>query len=134
MLNPFGTLLAFGLVAPFILRIILGVIFVGFGYKKAYGAKKDIVPEIPGFNKKTIKIWSSIIALIEIIIGLLFILGLFTQISAILGAIISLGAFILKIKYGHLIKNSALIYILLLSISFSLLFSGAGFWAIDLPL
>jgi len=134
MLNTFGDLLTFGLVAPFLLRVIIGLIFIGFGYIKAYGIKKDSVIEIPGCKKENLKIIFGIIALVETIAGILLIIGLYTQISAIIIALLSLGAIILKYKHRSAIKNSFLFYILVFTIAISLIFSGAGFWAFDLPL
>lgn len=134
MLNTFGDLLTYGLVAPFILRVIIGLIFIGFGYVKAYGIKKDTVIEIPGYKKDNLKIIFGIIALIETIAGIFLVIGLYTQISAIIVALLSLGAMVLKYNHRSAIKNSFLFYILAFAIAVSLVFSGAGFWAFDLPL
>ena len=134
MFNTFGDLLAFGLFAPLILRVVVGCIFIAFGYVKADQTKNDTLIQFDWLTRKNLKIITSIIALIEVVGGIFLVVGLYTQISAIALAIISLGAIVLKFKHRGMIKNTEIFYLLLFAICISLVFSGAGFYAFDLPI
>ena len=71
---------------------------------------------------------------VEILISIFLIIGLFTQLAALLNAII------LVIKLGFKARDKAFLtdginyYILLLVMAVSLIFTGPGFFAFDLPL
>jgi uncharacterized membrane protein YphA (DoxX/SURF4 family) len=80
-------------------------------------------------------VWSG--GIIEMVAGIFLVAGLFTQGVAIAGALIAIDALFAKILYRDLdkvVKYSKMFYILVLIISLSLIFSGAGAFAIDLPL
>ncbi len=134
MLNVFPDLLAFGLISPLILRVTLGVIFVDFGWKKLFrdrvakGAFFEMLHLTPGTS------YAVAMGLLELVVGLLLIGGLLTQIAALITLLISATSYYLKGKYSESLKNTRLFYFLLVTISLSLLFSGAGFFAFDLPL
>ncbi|MDP3725861.1 MAG: hypothetical protein Q8R36_01545 [bacterium] len=115
MVNIFPDLLTFGLFAPFIIRIFLGLYFIIWGWSIV--RKTEI--EVTLFPKK-------IIGLVGIVAGTLVTLGLFTQIGALI-----LSAFSL---YFARHESNRLSYILLFGMALSLLFSGAGFLAFDFPL
>jgi uncharacterized membrane protein YphA (DoxX/SURF4 family) len=73
----------------------------------------------------------------DIIAGLLLIAGFLTQIAAIAGIFIALDALFVKWLYKDLdmmAKYSRPFYILTLMACLSLILSGAGAFAIDLPL
>lgn len=73
----------------------------------------------------------------EIITGIFLIVGFLTQIAAIMGMLIAMDALFAKFLYKDLDKvvmYSKMFYILVFIISLSLLFSGAGAFALDLPL
>lgn len=134
MLNPFPDLLAFGLAAPLILRLTLGAIFVDFGWKKLFqdrtakGAFFELLRLSPG------TLYAIAMGILELVAGLLLIAGLFTQIAALLTLLISSAACYLKGRYPDQLTNSKNFFFILSIISLSLLFSGAGFFAFDLPL
>lgn len=119
MLNVFPDLLAFGLFAPLILRAAVGFVFVRFGLSK--------ISNYSAANKR-------ILGIIEVIIGGSLIAGFYTQISALAAAIILVGALKIKHKNPEQIKSSFGFLLLLFVISISLLVSGAGLFAFDLPL
>lgn len=106
-------------VAPLILRVILGVTLAFFAYKKIQGRG-----ESTGSN-------SYIYGIIEMIIAVFLIIGLFTQISALLNALI------LIIKIGHKAKQRALFtnginyYAILLAIAISIAFLSDGYLSVD---
>lgn len=134
MLNPFPDLLAFGLVAPLMVRLITGAIFLEFGWKNLTKNRQkkaglfDLIGLHPGIR------YGLFFSSLELIIGVLFVIGLFTQVAALIAALISLTSCLLKRKYPERFGNTLLFFCLLFFVSLSLLFSGAGFWAFDIPL
>jgi len=66
--------------------------------------------------------------------GALLILGLYTQIAALALAFITFGQLYVEYKEETLLKRNLAFYLLLFAITFSLLLSGAGRPAFDLPL
>ncbi|MDQ2932800.1 MAG: hypothetical protein M3Q80_00260 [bacterium] len=122
MLTAFPSLLAFDQISPLLIRIVLGTTLAHFGYKKM---KEQ--GQVSGSNSK-------IYGVVEIIIAAFLIVGLFTQLAAILNA------FILVVKLGHKGREGALFsdginyYVLLLTMAVSLIFTGAGYYALDIIL
>ncbi len=107
---------------PFIIRFVLGITLAYFGYRKVIG-KGDS----SGSNSPTYGI-------VEIVVALFLVVGIFTQFAAFLNAVI------LLIKLGFKAKNKAFLsegvnyYVLLLAMALSLLVTGPGAFAFDLPL
>jgi uncharacterized membrane protein YphA (DoxX/SURF4 family) len=121
-LSLFPSLLTYQEAAPLIIRVVLGATLAHFGYVKIMRRGTS-----PGSN-------SVMYGIVEVSIALLLIIGLFTQLAALLNIVI------LVIKLGFKVKERAFLtsgvnyYILLLAMSLSLLVLGPGFWAIDLRL
>lgn len=114
MLSTFPFLLSFALVSPFLLRITVAIIGLKYGIKR--------------YNK-TFK-WFSILYIIS---SLFIFIGLYTQIFALLGILLT------KVNYYLDKKDSAhkpdmSIHIVIIIILLSLMFTGPGFLAFDLPL
>jgi uncharacterized membrane protein YphA (DoxX/SURF4 family) len=122
MLSMIPSLLTYGMVGPLIIRLVLGITLLHFGYKKVRG-KGDS----SGSNSQTYGI-------IEMFISIFLIIGLFTQIAALLNVIILLIKLGFKAKNGQLLSDGVNYYILLLAMALSLMFTGPGFIAFDLPL
>ena len=119
MLNLFPiTFLA--ILAHALLRFIVGGIFIYLGYQHHKNTKATIPVRA--------------IALLEIVIGTLFIIGLFTQAAALLGIMFSLCGLFLREKLATLSLPSPLFFLLLLGASLSLFITGAGALAFDLPI
>lgn len=122
MMSTFPSLLAYSQYGHFIIRIILGITLAYFGYRKIRGNGTS-----SGSN-------SLLYGYVEIFISIFLIIGLFTQIAAIINALI------LAIKIGHKIKDKAFLtdgvnyYLLLLAMAISVIFTGSGALAFDLPL
>src|SRR5262245_3349941 len=128
MLNVFPQLLL-PFFAPFILRVVVGLVFVAIGirtWRKAqhlgqvpipiFGAPMAWVPYTTGF--------------FEIILGLMFITGWYTQIAALIGLLGSFKYAVYYRWYPHMLEEyypiSPLAATLLGAICLSLLVSGAG--------
>ena len=118
MLNIFPDLLSYGLLAPFLLRLVVGIFFVRKGIDDA--KKSRVVKEV----------WGRLLSFLEVASGILLIVGAKTQIVSIITLFLSIYA-ISKLKERGV---EFYLYLLLATISISLLFSGAGFLAVDLPL
>lgn len=134
MLSIFPELFTYSLIAPFILRIALG------GYFILQGAHRRKAGDDPAWDAlwNNAKIGSlptaPVLAKIQIIIGVLLFVGLYTQVAAIL-AIIFVGIEWRKQSQTAPLPFQELrVTVLAGAIGVSLLFLGAGFLAFDLPL
>lgn len=134
MLNIFPDLLAWGLFAPLLLRVVVGLLFVSSGWKTLRhdrGAAVEFCESL-GCKPGTYYVW--VWGLLQIIGGLMLIAGLYTQ-GAALGLILLTGILAaLKRKHPERIPYEPRFLDLLLVVLVSLLFSGAGFFAFDIPL
>lgn len=137
MLNIFPDLLFLQLLAPFMLRVTVGVMLFWIGYSYIFRDRDTVTTQLsikwPKFASPMI--WFG--GVFEIITGVFLIMGFLTQAVAIAGMLIAIDALFVKWLYKDLdkvAKYSRMFYILIFIISLSLLFSGAGAFAIDLPL
>jgi len=134
MMNPFPTLLAFGEVAPLILRVTLGGIFVIEGFKHLTSGREQrrvlLESKLGDFAKTAVWISGGV----EMLMGIFFILGFLTQVVALLAGLSSIKVLYRKWRSSELAAlepYSPMFYLLIVAISLSLLFSGAGCWAVD---
>lgn len=134
MLNIFPELLNYSILAPFILRIIIGLIFVDLGVLKFKGERKRWIETFEALKLKPSDILVSIYGLIQIVGGVMLILGIWTQVAALVFALFTAIELSLEWTEGVILKRDIVFYVLLFSISLSLLLTGAGAFAIDLPL
>lgn len=120
-LSIFPQLFYLELISPLLLRLGVGLFMLYLAsnrYKKIYK-------------------WSAIIYALS---GVLLILGLYTQLAAIIGIIAIMFDFyaekkdILIMQTGTISKEKQILYLLVGIILLSLLFTGPGFLAFDLPL
>ena len=133
MLNTFPDLLAFGLIAPLILRIAVGAMFLNAGVKKLR-QRTWVFALFERLNLKPASTYTIAFGVLECVAGALLIVGFLTQIAALITLLISAFALYSKSKHPEQTPGSRGVFFLLLVISLSLLFSGAGFFAFDLPL
>lgn len=122
MLSLFPSLLAYQMAAPLIIRLVGGITLAWFGYEKIRGRGTS-----SGSNSVTY-------GCVEIFLSLFLIVGLYTQLAALLNAIILVIKLAFKAKEGKLFSDGVNYYILLLAMCLSLMTTGPGFWAFDLPL
>ncbi|MBL7045978.1 MAG: DoxX family protein [Parcubacteria group bacterium] len=134
MLTVFPSLLFLSLLAPFILRIVVGVILFSDGFSYFKGNKEKIAGEATKMFGGIGRYSYLLVGGAEALIGLSLIAGYLTQVSALLGAILIIKIFFLKKKMPTLSLQSNTTYILLLAILVSLIVTGAGAFAVDLPL
>ncbi|MBU1046705.1 hypothetical protein KKH36_02925 [Patescibacteria group bacterium] len=122
MLNTFPDLLTFAFMAPLILRVVAGSYFIKQAWIELikYKKRKTNAPRP--------------LRMLSAIGGILLILGFLTQVTSLFLILIVIFNLIDRIRMKKLEENKLNIYILLLGILLSLLLSGAGFLAIDMPL
>ena len=123
MLSLFPYFLSYQQLSPLIIRVTLGVVFLYWAYtefKKACSSKVS--------NKE------KVCAIVEAFSGAFLIIGLWTQAAAlvaIIGLVIEIAG---KIRKRAFLTDGVNYYILLLVMAISLIFTGAGALAFDLPL
>ena len=134
MQNVFPYLLSWSLLSPFILRLVAGSYFVMFGYK---GLTSEWWERFDFFDRNRIHpaaLFATGTATIDILAGMLLMMGFATQIVAITLAIVCITAILVKRQGEEFPSRDNHIYIILFFILVSLFISGAGFYAMDLPL
>jgi uncharacterized membrane protein YphA (DoxX/SURF4 family) len=134
MLSIFPSLLTYSRLAPFILRLIVGVIFLDLGYLKLGKEKAAWNLFFQTIHFKPSRVFVTLLALIEIVSGAFLMVGYLTQVAALLMAIILFAEGYVELRDGALLKRDIVFYTLLLVICVSLLLTGAGAFAFDLPL
>ena len=77
---------------------------------------------------------NKIVAIIEAVVGILLLIGLWTQLAALVVILDLIIRLIRKIKNRSFLSNGVNYYLILLVMAISLLVTGAGFLAFDLPL
>jgi uncharacterized membrane protein YphA (DoxX/SURF4 family) len=117
MLNPFPDLLTYSILAPFILRTVLALVYLDIG--------------LINFKREG---WLKTLGLLEIAGAVMLFVGFYTQIASILFIIITGVSFYIEYKDESVLKRDIVFYLLVLAISVSLLLTGAGAYAKDLPL
>lgn len=134
MLNPFPSLLIYSMLAPLILRLVAGLIFLDLGLVAFKGEKGRWLLSLSAIKVPNPKMALKILALLEIVGGIMFLSGFYTQIAALVLGILTFAEAYIEFKEPKVLKRSLVFYSMLLAITFSLLFSGAGAFSIDLPL
>lgn len=117
MLSLFPSLFDYSLYAPLLIRLTLGVIFLYQSRTKLRGRKK-----------------TKLIGTLEVVGALLLIIGLFTQAVALIFSIMLVLFLFHKMSRRSLFSDGVNYYFLMLVLCLSLLVTGAGVYAIDLPL
>ncbi len=114
MFSIFPPLLSYSGFAPLLLRLTLGLVLVLW----AYGKYKT--------NIKT--------AALEGVLSVLLIVGLYTQLAALFTAILLGVRLFGKVKAKAFLTDGVNYFLILFIISICLIFTGAGYFAFDLPL
>ena len=70
----------------------------------------------------------------EVLAGLFLLFGFFTQVAAIVGIFLFFTLLHIENRDERILPNTSTFYLIMVVLSISLLFSGAGAFAIDLPL
>jgi uncharacterized membrane protein YphA (DoxX/SURF4 family) len=134
MLSLFPNLLTYQLLAPLILRVIVGLIFIDLGHLKLYKEKHQWHMFFDTIHLRPAKYFVIAFGIIELIGGLFLVTGFLTQLVALIFAVILFAECYAEMTDSKLIKRDLVFYVLLLAICLSLVFLGAGAHAFDLPL
>lgn len=133
MLNPFPSFLI-PFLAPTLIRLIVGPLFIWYGARKL---TTDREARSKGFEKAGLRpgmACTIVLGILEVGGGVMVLLGYFTQIAALALGLLMIGAALLKKKHPSLLANAVSHYVLLAVVCFSLILSGAGAFAFDIPL
>lgn len=133
MLSPFPDLIALSFLAPTMLRLALGVWMILSGYRHlTHRAELRAVLTSRFGTLGNVALWP--FTIMEFALGAMLVTGLYTQIAALLTGTYALKLLYFRRKTPGLARESSWFYILVLALSLSLLLTGAGAFAIDLPL
>ena len=131
ILNTFPNLLTYAIVAPLILRVVLGFIVINLGYLKLTKEKGAWNMLFETIHFKPADLFVKILAAIEIIGGLFLIAGAYTQLAAMTFAILFFIEATLEYREESLERRNLTFYVLLFAIALCLIFLGAGAIALD---
>ena len=134
MLNSFPDLLVYSTLAPLFLRVVVGFLFLDLGILKFHKENAKWLNSFKSLSIPKPEMTVKVVGGLEIIGGILLIGGLFTQIASLSLSVLSLIAVFIEYRDPPLLKRTLVFYILLFTITLSLLFSGAGKFAFDMPL
>lgn len=133
MLSIFPDLLSFGLLAPVLLRVTLGIILIIIGRKIAFKYRGQFFKFYQENKYPVPNTLPLIFGFLTILTGTFMIIGFLTQVAAIIAIYISLSLHLTD-KDLHVFEYQKSFYALMVVVSISLLLLGAGIFAIDLPL
>lgn len=134
MLNPFPEFLNYSLLAPLILRVAVGLIFLDLGVLKFRSEKSRWMATFDTLGLRPSDFFVPVYGGLQVIGGLMFIFGLYTQIAALFFVLSTGAELYIEWKARDILKRDIVFYLLLFVVSLSLLLTGAGAWAFDLPL
>jgi len=120
ILSVFPSLLSWQQLSPFLIRLTLGGIFLFWSYRTFFKSS-------PTLNQK-------IIAIIEAIAGILMVLGVWTQIGALIALVDLIVRLYSKVKSKSFLTDGVNYYFILLVLALSLLITGAGLFAFDVAI
>ncbi len=120
MLSLFPHLFQYELLAPFLIRIILGVIFLHWAFREMKNSSAGSVKKL--------------IAILEGVAGILLIIGLWTQGAALFVSLDLLVRTFERAQKKAFLTDGVNYYLVLLVMAVSLLVLGAGVWAFDIYL
>lgn len=134
MLNTFPSLLTYSLLGPFILRVLLGLIFLDLGILKMGKEKPRWIASFEALHLRPAEALVALFGGIEIVGGLALLVGIYTQVAALVFVFFTGAELYLEWKDSAFIKRNFVFYLLLLAIALSLLVTGAGAYSFDIPL
>jgi len=132
MLSLFPQLLFLAPYSATILRITAGIVFLSVAWVRI--GRREEQSRI-NFIVVGHGMWIPIVAaLVEFAVALALIAGIYTQLAALFGALLALKSFVWKGRYDAMFPLSRTTSVLLMAICVSLVLTGAGMLAFDLPL
>ncbi len=132
LLNPFP-IQFLAMFAYFLLRVCVGLVLLYLG-KKHWRARRELGLVFTLSWWPYGKLSAVLLAVFELILGGLFIVGAYTQYAALGLLLMSVKMLVLRNQFTHHTLPSPALYFLLVGISLSLFITGAGALAVDLPI
>ena len=132
MLSLFPDLFTYEQIAPFLLRIILALIFLGNGYSKLFKTWRETSLFFARHGLKPASFWAGLIGTTELVSGIMLAIGFLTQVASLFIMAIMLGA-IIKVKFKEGFLGGYDLDLLVLITAASLLFLGPGILSVDMP-
>jgi len=132
MLSLFPQLLFLAPFSATILRVSAGIAFLLIAW--IHMSKREELSRVDFFvigHGAWIPVFA---ALLEFAIAAALLAGIYTQLAALFGALVALKSFVWKRRFSELFPLSRPTSALLFVICLSLVFTGAGVFAFDLPL
>ena len=134
MFSVFQELLNYSLLAPLILRLVVGLIFLDLGFLKFGSEKARWIASFKTLGLHPADLLLSFYALIQIVGGLFLITGFLTQVATLVFVVFTGLELTVEWKVREILKRDLVFYLLIFTISLSLALTGPGAYAIDLPL
>lgn len=134
MLNPFPELLNYALLAPFLLRVLLGLIFLDLGMLKFRTEKARWIASFETLHIRPADLFVLLYASLQVLGAALLFLGLWTQVAALFFVLSTGAELFVETRAQSVLKRDYTFYLTLFVISLSLLLTGAGAYAFDIPL
>ena len=134
MLSVFPALFTYSFFAPLLLRLVVGLVFIDLGIIAFKGERERWLISLSTLLVPKPALVLKIIATVEIVGGILLILGLFTQLAALILGVLTFCQAFIEYKDPAILKRNLVFYTLILTITLSLLLLGPGAFSIDLPL
>lgn len=132
MLTTFPHLFDYLLIAPTLLRVVVGIIFLSFAYKM-YMQKERGQKMISRIGIAPVPMFWSLFIFVGLVGGLFLLVGFFTQITALILALVSGIAFFISLREPEVFENRPEFFLLLMAVLLSLMFLYPGLWTIDIP-
>lgn len=133
MLSLFPQLLDYQIYGPFVLRLALGAVFLAHGYQKLAGDKSQFAGYLESLKFRPGIFWAWLVTLAEFLGGILLVIGLWTQLAALILAVQFL-VIVLYVQRGKAFVGGREFDFLIFAALLALLVLGPGAWALDLPL
>lgn len=129
MLTLFPYLLDFQLIVPFLLRLALAVVLFSYCYKTLKRSRISVFTVWSLIKGK----WLKGVVVAQLVVATMLVLGIFTQVAAVLALIsVVIKEVVLK-KHGEKCSDYTHL-ILFIAVCLSLLILGPGIFSLDLPL
>lgn len=132
VLTPFPELLTFGILAPTLLRVTAAMMLIYIAYHHYKNRNDKAARRFPLLGDAMWIVWTALA--IEITTAAALFFGYYTQYAALVGAALALKHLVWNGSYPRFFLLPRSTAILLLVITLSLLVTGAGAFAFDLPL
>ncbi len=134
MLNPFPELLMYSALGPLVLRFVLGLLFIDLGVLKLRGERESWSLAFEALALRPTSFFVPFYAVLQIVGGFFLIIGLWTQVVALAFVVFSGLELYVEWRAREVLRRDLVFYFLIFVISLSLLLTGAGAFAVDIPL